>query len=214
MVLTTVDSAAYSATQAPCGPVHINCPFREPLEDCPKEWNINCLRGLDLWLSNAGPYTRYIKMQHCCSCNDYNNGQVAEVLEVMQRAKQGLLLIGGIHTEDEIWAALLLAKHLFWPVVTDILSGLRLRRLFASCTEAEDRFCFIDHLDNALLSNAVKGWAQPDVIVQVCFLHLNLFVLLLFHHVSLLHKLAFEHVLIMIYTHLSRYLQLFTKSPS
>ncbi|XP_073113105.1 protein PHYLLO, chloroplastic isoform X4 [Elaeis guineensis] len=168
MVLTTVDSAAYSATQAPYGPVHINCPFREPLEDCPKEWNINCLRGLDLWLSNAGPYTRYIKMQHCCSCNDYN-GQVAEVLEVMQRAKQGLLLIGAIHTEDEIWAALLLAKHLSWPVVTDILSGLRLRRLFTSYTETEDRFYFIDHLDNALLSNAVKGWAQPDVTVQVAW---------------------------------------------
>ncbi|XP_038988041.1 protein PHYLLO, chloroplastic isoform X3 [Phoenix dactylifera] len=166
MVLTTVDSAAYSATQAPYGPVHINCPLREPLEDCPKEWSINCLRGLDLWLSNAGPYTRYIKMQHCCSCNGYS-GQVAEVLEVIQRAKQGLLLIGAIHTEDEIWAALLLAKHLFWPVVTDILSGLRLRRLFTSFTEIEDRFYFIDHLDNALLSNAVKGWAQPDVILQI-----------------------------------------------
>ncbi|XP_026381048.1 protein PHYLLO, chloroplastic-like isoform X2 [Papaver somniferum] len=52
MVLTTLDSAVHWATHAPYGPVHINCAFREPLENTPKQWRLSCLQGLDLWKSN------------------------------------------------------------------------------------------------------------------------------------------------------------------
>ncbi|XP_077237681.1 2-oxoglutarate decarboxylase/hydro-lyase/magnesium ion-binding protein isoform X2 [Tasmannia lanceolata] len=166
MVLTTVDSALHKATQAPYGPVHINCPFREPLEDSPREWDLSCLKGLDSWMSKEEPFTKYIRMQHFRACNEFHS-QVAEVLEIIQRANQGLLLIGAIHSEDEIWAALLLAKHLFWPVVADILSGLRFRKFLTSFPETEDNFLFIDHFDHLLLSDSVRGWAQPDVVIQI-----------------------------------------------
>lgn len=164
MVLTTIDSALYSATQSLCGPVHINCPFREPLEDVPKEWAIDCLRGLDLWMSKEEPFTQYIKIQHAWGdCYD----QMVKVLDVIHNANQGLLLLGAIHTDDEIWAALLLAKHLSWPVVPDVLSGLRLRKLLTLCEGIEDDFIFLDHLDHVLISESVKSWLQPDVVVQI-----------------------------------------------
>ncbi|PKA52996.1 Protein PHYLLO, chloroplastic [Apostasia shenzhenica] len=164
MVLTTIDSAVYNATQSPCGPVHINCPFREPLDDVRKEWSLNCLKGLDLWMLEEEPFTKYIKVQyHVRNCHD----QVIKVLDLMQNANRGLLLVGVIHTDDEIWAVLLLSKYLSWPIVADVLSGLRLRNLLTSCQSFEDDFLFLDHLDRALLSQSVKNWLQPDVVVQI-----------------------------------------------
>lgn len=105
-------------------------------------------------------------MQQSFSFNNAT-GQLIEVLNLIQKAKNGLLVIGAIHTEDEIWAALLLAKHLLWPVVTDILSGLRLRKVLASLPDIGGNILFVDHLDHVLLSESVNGWLKIDVVIQV-----------------------------------------------
>ncbi|KAK1268062.1 hypothetical protein QJS04_geneDACA006670 [Acorus gramineus] len=166
MVLTTIDSAVYSATQVPKGPVHINCSFREPLEDIPCEWTLDCLKGLDLWISKAEPFTQYINIHNLHAFGGFH-GKFVEIVEIIQNSCRGLLLIGAIHTEDEIWAALVLAKHLKWPVITDILSGLRLRKVLTSVSDIEKHIFFVDHFDHALFSDAVRSQAQPDVVVQV-----------------------------------------------
>ncbi|KAJ7943266.1 protein PHYLLO, chloroplastic [Quillaja saponaria] len=166
LVLTTLDSAVHWATSSTRGPVHINCPFREPLENSPRMWMRSCLKGLDFWMSGAEPFTKYIHMQRSHAYNN-DQGKIMEVLNLIQGANHGLLLIGAIHTEDEIWAALLLAKHLLWPVVADILSGLRLRKLLASFPGIEGNFIFVDHLDHALLSDSVRAWIETDVVVQI-----------------------------------------------
>ncbi|GAB4828987.1 hypothetical protein Ancab_018646 [Ancistrocladus abbreviatus] len=166
MVLTTVDSAVYHATSVPYGPVHINCPFREPLENSPQSWKLSCLNGLDSWISSAEPFTRYGQVQPSyasVSCG----GSMLEVQNMIKSAKCGLLLIGAVHTEDEIWAALALARHLAWPVVADILSGLRLRKLLTSYWDYEENLVFLDHFDHVLLSDAVRRWAEVDVVLQI-----------------------------------------------
>ncbi|KAG5532630.1 hypothetical protein RHGRI_027056 [Rhododendron griersonianum] len=165
MVLTTIDSAVHWATSSPYGPVHINCPFREPLDNSSRKWMLSCLKGLDFWMSSAQPFTNYIQLQYSYGCN-VTHSQMTEVLQVIQGANRGLLLIGAIHREDDIWAALLLAKKLSWPVVADVLSGLRLRK-YSTYFEVEGNLLFIDHLDHSLLSDSVRSWAHADVIVQV-----------------------------------------------
>ncbi|XP_074383455.1 protein PHYLLO, chloroplastic isoform X2 [Apium graveolens] len=166
MVLTSVDSAVHWATSSPRGPVHINCPFREPLENSPKNWMLSCLKGLDSWMMIAEPYTNYIKIQNSFAWSE-THGSLTKVLNVIKGAKRGILILGAIHTEDDIWAALLLANHLRWPVVADILSGLRMRMYATSFSEISENFVFVDHLDHTLLANAVRDWAQADVIVQI-----------------------------------------------
>lgn len=166
MVLTTLDSTSHMATSSPYGPVHINCPFREPLGNTPTIWEHRCLNGLENWMSTSEPFTTYSQLQHSISSNQ-SQGFMAEVVKLVQGAKRGLLVLGALHTEDDIWAALLLAKHLSWPVVPGILSGLRLRKYMASFSEIEENIIFLDHLDQLLLSDAVKDWIQADVIIQV-----------------------------------------------
>lgn len=165
MVLTTLDSAVHQATSSPCGPVHINCPFREPLDDTPNKWMASCLKGLDVWISGSEPFTKYIQLQHSHALDSHC--EMANVIELIEGVNKGLLVVGEVYTENEIWAVLLLAKHLHWPVVADILSGLRLRKLLRSVPETEDNLLFIDHLDHALLSESIKDWVQFDVIIQV-----------------------------------------------
>ncbi|XP_048503546.1 protein PHYLLO, chloroplastic isoform X4 [Beta vulgaris subsp. vulgaris] len=166
MVLTTVDSAVHWATCSPCGPVHVNCPFREPLENSPQIWMRSCLDKLNIWISSSQPFTKYIKVQ---PSNAYNPtyGLTAEVEKVIKNSKRGLLVIGAIHKEDEMWAALVLARHLSWPVVADILSGLRLRKLLTSYREYEENFVFLDHFDHVLLCDTAWQWVELDAIVQV-----------------------------------------------
>nr|XP_011462964.1 PREDICTED: protein PHYLLO, chloroplastic isoform X1 [Fragaria vesca subsp. vesca] len=166
MVLTTLDSAVHWATSSPCGPAHINCAFREPLENSPRKWMPSCLKGLNLWMSNSEPFTKYIQVQHAHVSNN-GCGGMSEVLNAIKGTNKGLLLIGAIHSEDEMWGVLLLAKHLQWPVIADILSGLRLRKLLTTFPEVDNDLFFIDHLDHALLSESVSNGINIDVIIQI-----------------------------------------------
>lgn len=161
MVLTTIDSSVYISTNSPMGPTHINCQFREPLHDSLLTWSTHCLTGLDHWLNNRNPYTKYINLQNLCNCT--NPDSLMEVIEIIKEASKGILIIGRMVSEADMWAVTLLARQLSWPVVADVLSGLRVRKSILSYSE----ILFLDYMDHALLSDTFKDWMKPDVVLQV-----------------------------------------------
>lgn len=130
-----------------------------------KKWNRNCVSGLDVWLSNGKPLTTYVPLQSSLASIDVH-GQMAGVLNLIEGANHGILVLGAIHKDDDMWAALLLAKHLMWPVVVDIQSGLRLRKYLASFLDEKD-ILFVDQVDQLLMSESFRSWMKADVIIQV-----------------------------------------------
>ncbi|KAG6548096.1 hypothetical protein Mapa_010376 [Marchantia paleacea] len=169
MVLTTVDSAANKAMSAPSGPVHINIGFREPLAGTPQTWNIACLKGLERWIATAAPYTQYI------DCNPKLLGGVHPtyvadlegIAELLESAAEGMIIVGGLSAAEETWAVALLAQHLGWPVVPDILSGLRIGKVMCSSRVGERKVNIIHHFDQVLLSSSVSQSLRPDVVLQI-----------------------------------------------
>ena len=101
------------------GPIHLNCMIDEPLApdaeagsaspaEIPSE--MNRPGPGDLWQTAS------------LSADDYE-----AVADRMMKATKGLLLVGGLGTVEEMYAAGKLAGALGWPAVPDITSGLRTR---------------------------------------------------------------------------------------
>ncbi|KAJ7550965.1 hypothetical protein O6H91_07G126900 [Diphasiastrum complanatum] len=168
IVLTTVDAAVFRASTDPCGPVHINCAFREPLAALPEAWNVDCLQGLQRWAMSSVPFTTYIDSSVSCVSKIFGmRSDLQEVGNLIRDANRGLLIFGGLHTAEETWAALKLSQHLGWPVFPDILSGLRLGKVFTHDNLNEVTSAIIYNFDHILLSRSVGTAIRPDVILQI-----------------------------------------------
>ncbi|HWR81772.1 MAG TPA: 2-succinyl-5-enolpyruvyl-6-hydroxy-3-cyclohexene-1-carboxylic-acid synthase [Candidatus Deferrimicrobium sp.] len=121
-VLTTIDQAVYRARSSAAGPVHINCRFREPLAPIgPIKDYSEYLMSVERWLHNHQPYTRYN-----LPCSSPTALTAEAVADVIRKTERGLLIVGRLHSDTERDAILSLARHLAWPVLPDIASGLRL----------------------------------------------------------------------------------------
>jgi 2-succinyl-5-enolpyruvyl-6-hydroxy-3-cyclohexene-1-carboxylate synthase len=151
MPLTTVDQAVHRALGPPAGPVHLNCLFREPLEpvaECgwPEE-----LPGR--WVAGDGPLTAYSRPVAVPA-----PGETAEIARLVRGASRGLLLVGELPGEADRDAARRLARHLGWPLVADVRSGLRLGG-------APDSL--VPHIDQLLLAEEVREDFAPDVLLHL-----------------------------------------------
>lgn len=121
-LLTTIDQAVARAMGHPPGPVHINCPFREPL--LPMATQVN--RGYDqedikFWKQADEPLTHYIPAQR-----DIDSKASLEIAARIRKISKGLVVVGKLSTDIERQAVLDLAQHLGWPIFADITSGLRM----------------------------------------------------------------------------------------
>jgi isochorismate synthase/2-succinyl-5-enolpyruvyl-6-hydroxy-3-cyclohexene-1-carboxylate synthase/2-succinyl-6-hydroxy-2,4-cyclohexadiene-1-carboxylate synthase/O-succinylbenzoate synthase len=139
VILSTLDTALRYTLGPNPGPVHLNLQFRDPLAPTPEPWNSEkFLQGLEGWMGGNTPYGGFggvggsQLLPHLQQYGDYGRGWgvglgggVRGVLEMLCGAGRGLLVVGELGSPDEGVAAVQIAKLLGWPLVTDVLSGLR-----------------------------------------------------------------------------------------
>ena len=152
-VLTTVDQAVYRARYSQPGPVHLNCMFREPfLIDTDSEEDVMPGGAIDEWSKNDQPYTTYAPARSIPTPDS-----LRELVDTLNGAKSGLLIVGRCRNRLEIEAARELARRLNWPVFADIASGLRM---------GSDLANVIPHYDYVLQTNVLDSHG-PFTCLQV-----------------------------------------------
>jgi 2-succinyl-5-enolpyruvyl-6-hydroxy-3-cyclohexene-1-carboxylate synthase len=116
-LLATIDQALAVAGGRPAAPVHINCPFREPLYPGGRMQNFrDYLAGLRGWRQGDLPHLLRPSAA---------DGHVANPAAIPSGSTAGLIVAGHLEPGD---AALVgqLAAHWRWPLVADIGSQLGL----------------------------------------------------------------------------------------
>lgn len=154
---TTIDTAF---ARAGAGPVHINCPFREPLAgripSTPPQSDSHSDGGRGPGRdpnTRTLPHTQFLAAERCPS-----PGALDQLAATLSAAQRGLLIIGGIDDPQVRAAAEQLAELLGWPVCADITSGLRLGSALKHAVTPFD-----------LLLRCVKfrAAAQPETILHI-----------------------------------------------
>ena len=108
-LLRQVDWAVQSQPQ---GPVHINCPFREPLYPTPTQQQTHpeLLASLGDWLESSSPL-------HALKLNTTSQSLTLPPLP-------GVIIAGALEGKEQ-QAALALQRQLGWPLLADVQSNLR-----------------------------------------------------------------------------------------
>jgi len=106
IVGTTIAQAVYRSNHSPKGPVHINCLFREPLLSDEK--------------IVPTPSTRY-EVSHLT----LSSLAVEHWAKKLMHSEKGVIVVGSLATSRSLKSIFTLAEHLDWPILPDILSGIR-----------------------------------------------------------------------------------------
>ncbi len=141
-VLRTVDLAVSKALEAPYGPVHINCQFREPLAPVEDGSDLsNSLSKLKDWQASQMPFSTIDN--ESVEPSDDKLQTIAHKIN----ATSGLLIVGRLFDSKQRNPVLSLIDRLRWPVFADATSGL----------STVDHECIIQHYDLLLQSNAFRS---------------------------------------------------------
>jgi len=148
-VVTTVDQAVHRAMTSPVGPVHLNCPYREPFLPSTPDADDGAQAPL-----RAGDeaYTRYTAAKPAVGADD-----LGACVAVLQGASRGWLVVGGLRAHDDATAVTRLAAALGWPLFPDVASGLRLRG------DVPGGVAYFD----TLLTAGVPESMRPDCVLHV-----------------------------------------------
>ena len=147
-VLTTVDQAVRRAMGPDAGPVHLNCPYREPL--APNDAGAGSFADLR---ASSGPYTRYAPVsrgidpttqQHLCA--------------LVEEARRPVLAIGQLQRGADRAAVAALASQVRCPIFPDVTSGLHLGFPHES---------ILSHFDLLLSSPEIASELRPDLLLHI-----------------------------------------------
>ena len=149
-VLTTVDQA-FSYLRK--GPVHLNCPFREPLAALPDRSDAEAyLISLHHWSRGRSPYTSVF---HPVAQPDEIS--LYGLTEMLGDNSRVLILAGGGISEAEALAIEQLGELQGWPIVSDVCSGLHF---------GPRRNELVRHVDALVGRDGFPGPLRPDHILQ------------------------------------------------
>lgn len=133
------------------GPVHINCPFRDPLTPgvfsaapIPAPFLKKARRLFD----QLQPYTAYPPKSVV--------PDISELLATVRNTKRGLAIIGRLDTPEDTDALEILLRRIDWPVFCDIASSLK------GTLPADRQIFSLDHPEAIRL---IKDY-DPDTILQ------------------------------------------------
>ena len=151
MVLTTIDQAAYRASRAPQGPVHLNLMFREPF--LPDSDDEGALSGPSSWEQGEEPYTRYAATKPAV-----DEMEIQVLWETLRPVRRGLVVAGRLASRKQGEAVLRLADALGWPFLPDIGSQVRL---------GVDSEYVAAHYDVLLASDYFSEDHVPEAVLHV-----------------------------------------------
>jgi 2-succinyl-5-enolpyruvyl-6-hydroxy-3-cyclohexene-1-carboxylate synthase len=137
--------------QNPAGPVHINCPFRDPL--IPGKTGIapvpaRLLQNAKRLFAQPDPYTTYARKNIL--------PDIHELLKTVRKTKRGIVIIGRLDTPEDTEAVENLLGRIDWPVFCDIASSLK------GSLPADRQIFSLDHPETIRL---LKDY-NPDTILQ------------------------------------------------
>uniref|UniRef100_A0A1D2A6W6 isochorismate synthase n=2 Tax=Auxenochlorella protothecoides TaxID=3075 RepID=A0A1D2A6W6_AUXPR len=116
-LLGSLDRAVAAAG---AGPVHLNVQLREPLGPVPEPWESTAwLEGLGDWATSSRPWSVQLEAAACASRLPHS------LLAALSTATRGLLVAGELRAPEDRAAALAVSRALRWPLLADVLSGLR-----------------------------------------------------------------------------------------
>jgi len=172
-LLSAVDHAVARSQQVPAGPVHLNIPFREPLDPVAVDPATHPWTGtIASWLATTGPFSRKIR-----TAKEPSPDTVATVTRILDRARHPLLIAGRLETPEGAEAIISLARSYNAPLYADISSGLRLQssikplqHLLIDPGTPEIYACdTIVHFGGALVSRsierALETWNPQDYVL-------------------------------------------------
>jgi 2-succinyl-5-enolpyruvyl-6-hydroxy-3-cyclohexene-1-carboxylate synthase len=160
---TLAGRAMATAAGIPAGPVHLNFPFRKPLEPTPVPGD-----GLDQPLHEAGvlafqgrdehrPFTA-ISRGLCVPSSE----QLKLLVEAIRQAKRGLIICGPRCPGDNFPEAISqLARVAGYPILADALSGVRFGPHLPKA-----QGLILGGYETFLQRDIVAGWEPPDLILR------------------------------------------------
>lgn len=137
--------------QNPSGPVHINCPFRDPLipgNTGAAPIPARILQKAKRLFEQPKPYTTYARKNVL--------PDVHELLETVQHTRRGLVVVGRLDTPEDAEVMENLLGRIDWPVFCDIASSLK------GSLPAKRQIFSLDHPETIRL---LKDY-NPDTILQ------------------------------------------------
>ena len=139
-LLSTIAYAVSKTLGSPAGPVHLNQPFREPLE--PKNTDLH-----DFWLDPLKEWMTDGKPSGVSLFPDKHPEPetIAILRKALSEAKQPLIIAGSMHSSEEADAVEELAFDLKVPLYADLSSGLRLKNGIQPWQLAFQSPLFISH---------------------------------------------------------------------